>query len=67
MPKIKKKKPKSINVLKFSFTETLTEGHSFCNLYFQVSPIRDPSCEAYFKAAYSNCKLKFACNRVHKN
>ena len=36
-------------------------------LYFRVSPITNPSCEAYFKAAYTNCQLKFACSRFNKN
>ena len=45
----------------------LIEGYSLCSLHFKISPITNPSCEAYFKAAYTNCKLKVACSRFNKN
>ena len=38
-------------------TGYLIDGYSLCNLHFQVSPITNPSCEAYFIAVYTNCKL----------
>ena len=39
-------------------TGYLMEGYSLCN---------NPSCEAYFIAAYTNCKLKFASSCFNKN
>ena len=41
--------------------------YSLCYLHFQVSPITNPSCEAYFKATFTNCKLKFARSSFNKN
>ena len=41
-------------------------GYSLCYSHFKVSPITNPSCEAHFKAAYTNFKLKFACHRFNK-
>ena len=42
-------------------------GYSLCYLHFQVVTDHDLSCEAHFKAAYTNCKLKFAFHRFNKN
>ena len=67
------KKPAHIASLPFedivNWEGTLFNTNIFViyKLYFEVSPITNPSCEAYFKAAYTNCQLKFACSRVNKN